>query len=188
MSGDVRVAMEELSPLLLDCLQHGQEVVLTVTGNSMFPFLRHRRDQVVLVQTDGSALQPGDVPLYRRRSGQYVLHRVVARDDGHTRQVLGESEPLPTADAGGALQYTMLGDAQTELEHGIGPDQILAVARAFYRKGKTWACDSAAYQRYVRRWHRLLPWRRPLVFVSHLPYRVAGKFKKLFCKRAGETG
>lgn len=188
MSGDVRVPMEELSPLLLDCIAQGQEVILTVTGNSMFPFLRHRRDQVVLVKTQGDTLQPGDVPLYRRRSGQYVLHRVVVRDDGVTRQVLGEQGPLPSVDAGGRLRYTMLGDAQTALEHGIGADQILAKATAFHRKGKVWACDSAAYGRYVRRWHRLLPWRRQLVFIAHLPGRVKGRLQRLFCKRAGETG
>lgn len=188
MSGDVRVPMEELSPLLLECLQQGQEVVLTITGNSMFPFLRHRRDQVVLVKADGEALQPGDVPLYRRHNGQYVLHRVVVRDDGHARLVLGKREPLPTRNKDNSLRYTMLGDAQTALEHGIGVEQILAVAKAFHRKGKVWACDGAAYGRYVRRWHRLLPCRRPLVWLGLLPGRAKNRLRRLFCKRAGETG
>ncbi len=186
MSGDVRISMEELSPLLLSCLEQGQEVVITVTGNSMAPFLRHRRDQVVLVKAAGDRLQPGDVPLYRRRSGQYVLHRVVARDDGHTRQELGGREALPAT--GDSLRYTMLGDAQTLPEHGIAPDQILAMAVAFRRKGRTWYCDSTAYRRYVHRWHRLLPIRRPLMFIHRLPGRIKGRLQRLFCKRAGETG
>ncbi len=183
MSRDVRIPMEELSPLLLECLEQGQEVVLTVTGNSMFPFLCHCRDQVVLVKVDGSTLQPGDVPLYRRRDGQFVLHRVVVRDDGQERYIIGERAPLPSVDAGGRLRYTMLGDAQTVLEHGIGADQILAKATAFHRKGKVWACDSAAYQQYVHRWHRLLPWRKQLVWLCHLPSRVKRKLRQLFFNR-----
>lgn len=188
MSGDVRIPMEELSPLLLECLEQGQEVVLTITGNSMAPFLRHRRDQVVLVKTDCTALQPGDVPLYRRRSGQYVLHRVVERDDGHARCVLGKQEPLPSQQTGGDVCYTMLGDAQTSPEPGIGSGQILAKAVSFHRKGKVWACHSTAYQKRVRRWHRWLPCRRPLMWIYRLPGRVKTCLRRLFCKRAGETG
>ena len=37
----VEVSLTELSPLMLECLAQGQEVLLTVTGNSMSPFLRH---------------------------------------------------------------------------------------------------------------------------------------------------
>ncbi|MBR5524785.1 MAG: S24/S26 family peptidase, partial [Clostridia bacterium] len=76
------VPMVELSPLLMECISQGQEVILTVTGDSMCPFLRHKRDQVVLAAADPTALQPGDVPLYRRPGGQHVLHRIVERDDG----------------------------------------------------------------------------------------------------------
>lgn len=183
MSGDVRIPMEELSPLLLDCLTQGQEVVLTVTGNSMFPFLRHRRDQAVLTKVDGSTLQPGDVPLYRRRDGRFVLHRVVVRDDGQARYILGEQDPLPSVDPGGRLRYTMLGDAQTALEHGIGAEQIVAKATAFHRNGKVWDCDSPAYRRYVHRWHSLLPLRQQLVWLCYLPGRIKGKLRRLFCNK-----
>ncbi len=179
MSDVVRVPMEELSPLIAECLKQGQEVLLTVTGNSMAPFLRHRRDQVVLRAVDGDALRPGDVCLYRRRNGQYILHRVVVRDDGVTHMALGDAQSTLSVDKGGRLRYTMLGDAQTDLEHGIGTDQILARAVAFHRKGKVWECDSAAYGRYVRRWHDLLPIRRWLMEIYRLPGRAHSCWKRL---------
>lgn len=166
----IGVSLDELAPIMTECMEQGQEVVLTITGNSMSPFLRNKKDQVVLTTCDPTALQPGDVPLYRRRSGKYVLHRLVERDDGVTRTRFGVVEALPSR--GGSLRYTMLGDAQWVEEPGITPDQIVAVATAFISRGKRWECDSEAYRANRLRWHRLL-WLRPfLVRFYHLPRHV----------------
>lgn len=166
----VGVPLEQLAPIMSECLAQGQEVVLTITGNSMSPFLRDKKDQVVLVACDPAALQPGDVPLFRRRNGKYVLHRIVERDDGVTCTRWGQSGALPSH--GDSLRYTMLGDAQWQEEPDIAPDQIIAVATAFISRGKRWECDSDAYVRNRMRWHRLLPIRPVLVFVYHLPHRL----------------
>jgi len=188
-SGLVQLPLEQLSPLMQECLKQGQEVVLTVTGNSMSPFLRHQRDQVVLRAVDPTSLQPGDVPLYRRHNGQYVLHRIVERDDGNTRTRWGSDEALPSTHVGAGVQYTMLGDAQTDREPGIRPEQILAVAKGFLIKGKPWDCASRRYRRRVLRWHRLLPARRPLLWlcnlpgrIPHIPRRIRRELKKLLGK------
>ena len=87
---EVEIPLKELSPLMIECLTQGQEVLLTITGNSMSPFLRHKRDQVVLTACDPTALEAGEVPLYRRDNGQYVLHRIVERDDGAIRTRYGQ--------------------------------------------------------------------------------------------------
>ncbi len=166
------VSLEEMAPVIRAGLAQGQEVVLTITGNSMAPFLRHQRDQVVLVAADPATLQPGDVPLYRRKNGQFVLHRIVERDDGTCRRRLGDKDALPSAHVGAALHFTMLGDAQTDLEPRIEEEQIIARAAAFLRKGKRWECDSRAYRRRVRRWHRWLPERRVLLWLYYLPERL----------------
>ena len=181
---DRRVPMEELTPLMTACLKQGQEVILTVTGDSMRPFLRHQRDQVVLTAVDGHALQPGDVPLYRRQNGQYVLHRVVERQDGDTCRRLGES-PAPVSE-NADVRYTMLGDAQTEREPGVTPEQIIAAATAFYRRGRRWDCDSPAYRRKVRRWYRLLPMRRQLMFLNRLPGAAARRVLRLLKRKQGD--
>lgn len=172
---DVSVSLGELSPILTSCLQEGQEVVLTIKGTSMRPLLFNLRDQVVLRAVDGAELRPGDVPLYLRRNGVYVLHRVVARDDGVRCEFLDGSSQISTQ-INEEIRYTMLGDAQTELEHGIAPSQILGVAVAFIRKGKRIECDSPSYQRYVRRWHRLLFMRRQLMFAHWLPTRLKNRW------------
>ena len=179
----VQVSMAELSPLMIACLDEGKDVLLTVTGTSMGIFLRHQRDRVVLKKpTDPTVLQPGDVPLYRRDNGQLVLHRIVERDDGVKRRLYGEREPLSTMHSSGSLTYTMLGDAQIQREPNIRPDQILAVATAFVRKGKRWECSSTAYRRRSLRWHKLMPLRAPIVRVWNLFHGAQNRLKKLLVK------
>lgn len=167
--------LEQIFPVMQEQLALGQEVVLTITGNSMSPFVRHRRDQVVLVAADAAALQPGDVPLIRRDNGQFVLHRIVERDDGAVRRCWGCKKAYPSATDD--LRYTLLGDAQWEIEPDVRADQILAVATAFIRKGRRWECDSPAYRRNRLLWHRLLPLRRVWMWWDR---RLHWRFRRLF--------
>lgn len=178
---EVCVPIEELSPILTSCLQDGQEIILTITGNSMSPLLRHRRDQVVLSAVNGEDLRPGDVPLYRRRNGVYVLHRVIARDDG-TRCEFIDSSVVDSTQSDGVIRYTMLGDAQTELEHGIVPSQIVARAVSFIRRGKRVDCNSKSYRRYVRWWYWCLFARPQLLYLHRLPTRIYQRCCRLFGK------
>ena len=48
----------------------------TIVGDSMMPLLRNRRDMVKIVPVNG-ILEKYDLPLYRRPTGEYVLHRIV---------------------------------------------------------------------------------------------------------------
>lgn len=179
----LQVSIEELSPLMIACLDEGKEIQITVTGNSMCPFLLHKRDQVVLKKpADPTMLQVGDVPLYRRKNGQFVLHRIVERDDGQKRRIYGEKEPFPSMHSSSPLTYTMLGDAQTENEPNIRPEQIVAVATAFVRKGERWECRGTAYRRRALRWHKLLPIRKPLVRLCHLWHGARNKLHGMFSK------
>ena len=181
----VGVSLDQLAPIMSECMELGQEVVLTITGHSMSPFLRNKKDQVVLIPCDPTALQPGDVPLYRRRNGKYILHRIVERDDGVNRTRWGTEEELPSRCD--SLRYTMLGDAQWQEESNIAPDQIVAVAAAFISRGKRWECADDAYRQNRLRWHRLL-WLRPvLVRLYHLPrhlrYGVPYRLRRLLHKK-----
>ena len=127
------VPLSELSPFMLACMDEGLSVTITVNGTSMTPYLHNRKDAAVLKKpADASALQVGDVPLYLRDNGQYVLHRVAA------------------VQADGC--YTMLGDNQSVREPDIRPDQILAVSCGFYRGKKYTHCDSESFRRHARRW------------------------------------
>ncbi len=70
-----------------------------------------------------------DLPLYRRKDGSYVLHRVV--------------------NFGGDGSYTMCGDNQFAVEKGITDDDIVGVVTAFYRKGKPYTVNSMKYRAYL---------------------------------------
>lgn len=161
MTKTVNLSMEKISPIIAQCVESGSEVILTVTGNSMRPFLVDKRDQVVLVKADAQALKEGDVPFYQRRNGKYVLHRMVKKENGY---------------------YTMLGDAQVVLEKGIMPNQIIAVARAFIRKGVRYECDSPKYKRYVKFWNAMLPLRKLYFFAKRVYFAILRRIKKLIKK------
>lgn len=175
VDGSVILPLGEMFPVMQERMANGQEVVITVTGNSMSPFIRHQRDQVALVACDPTTLQVGDVPLYIRDDGHFVLHRIVERDDGQTRTVWGNKKVLPSVTEG--LEFTMLGDAQWRLEPHIRPDQIVAVAVAYIRLGRRWECDSPAYRRHRLLWHRLLPVRRILMALDR---RLWWRYRRLF--------
>ena len=117
-----------------------KDLPLLISGNSMSPFLIHHRDTVYL-----SALtrppRRGDIVLYQRRDGQYVLHRVYS--------LQGDT-------------CTMLGDAQTQLEPGIGLHQIRAIVTGVRRKGKLLTPDSFWWLFFERIWIRIRPVRRPI--------------------------
>ena len=70
------VPLEALMPLILEQLEAGKNVRFSPRGISMLPMLRQGVDSVVLSPLP-SRLKKYDLPLYRRKSGQYVLHRVV---------------------------------------------------------------------------------------------------------------
>ena len=54
----------------------------TIVGDSMMPLLRNRRDMVKVVAPP-ERLKKYDLPLYKRPSGEYVLHRVVKVKKNH---------------------------------------------------------------------------------------------------------
>ncbi|MBR5020759.1 MAG: S24/S26 family peptidase, partial [Oscillospiraceae bacterium] len=103
------------------------------------PFLISGRDTVHLSRLERPARR-GDILLYRRDNGDYVLHRV--------RRV----------EKDGTL--TIIGDAQTELEHGIREDQIIAVVTSVIRKGKRMGPGDFWWEFFEKVWIRMIPLRR----------------------------
>ncbi len=132
--------MASLSPLMEELLSQGKSVEITVSGISMYPMLCHRVSRVRLAPA--GVLKKGDLPLYRRDNGAFVLHRVIA--------VENES-------------YTCCGDNQWRLERGIRQDQIIAVVTDFARKNRWISCESGIYRLYWKFWVAIRPLRR-LVF------------------------
>ena len=109
---DAQILLEEYRNLLED--ESITALPLVISGNSMVPFLVGGRDTVYLSKLKGD-VKKGDVVLYRRDSGAYILHRVYKVDK---------------------TGCTMVGDAHTQLETGIRKDQLIAVMTSALRKGR----------------------------------------------------
>lgn len=147
----LNIVKEEFSSAILKILDENIDVTIMVTGNSMFPLWKHKRDTVVLSKCAKTALQKGDIPLYRRDTGQFVLHRII--------KVNNDS-------------YNLCGDAQTQIEYNLKKDNILAVVKAFTRKGKEYSCNNPWYRLYTVLWLKLLPVRGVILKVCRIIQRI----------------
>ncbi len=135
------VDIDAYMPVLRELLAQGQSVSLTVTGESMSPFLRHGRDQIRLAAVT-TPPQRGDMVFFRRRNGQYIMHRVLRRmPDGN---------------------YAIIGDGQQQVESPIAPEQIFAVVTQVCRKGIWLGPESFWWRFFAGPWLTLLPL-RPLL-------------------------
>ena len=118
-------------------------LVLTVTGNSMLPFLANGRDRVFLCG-ELPSLRPGTIILYERPGGKAVLHRVV--------KVRGET-------------LVCMGDAQ-DREELVQPSQVRAFAFACERKGEYLTEDSALWRVFAQGWRRIPHMRQRLIAIA----------------------
>ena len=151
MESNVRILPpEELIPSLVELLEVSDSVPLVISGSSMVPFLVHHRDTVYLSKVRQS-LEAGDMILYRRSNGQYVLHRIYRAESG---------------------TFILVGDAQTQLEHGIAPEQVLAVVRAVRRKGKLVGPGDFWWEFFRKVWIRIIPLRPAVVAMYSLAARL----------------
>lgn len=78
-----QMPVNQWNPEFVDMVDQGNEVLLVVVGHSMEPFLVHERDQVLLSPITRE-VRKGDIILYQREDGQYILHRICRiRADGY---------------------------------------------------------------------------------------------------------
>ena len=124
------LTLEQLMPLFRETLAAGRSVKFSPRGTSMLPMLRQGRDSVRLSPLP-EKLKKYDLPLYQRKNGAYVLHRIVKAKD----------------------TYTCIGDNQFEFEHGLKHEQMIGVVTAFYRDKREISVHSFKYWLYCRHWH-----------------------------------
>lgn len=132
-----RVDNQEYLGVITELLLRGETVNLTVSGNSMSPFLIHERDQVLLSPVKDK-LKKGDIVLYQRESGDYVLHRL--------RKV-------------GTEYCQLIGDNQTQLERGVPRSRIIARVTAVRRNGKTLKPGNLCWEFFAKLWLYMIPFR-----------------------------
>lgn len=127
------------------------KLIYTNVGDSMMPLIKQGRD-LVIIKPVHSRLKKYDVPLYRRDSGQYVLHRIlkVRKDD-----------------------YIICGDNRWVKEYGITDKHIIGVLTGVVRKKKTISVTDKKYLFYVHLWCDFFPIRALIV-------RILNKLKKMY--------
>ena len=107
-------SMEMLHPIISESIREGGQFVFYPSGISMLPTIKEREDCVVLVEADD--LQKNDLILYRRKTGQYVLHRIMKIKSAY---------------------YILCGDNQFRYEYGITSDRVIAKASEIRKKDGT---------------------------------------------------
>lgn len=135
----------EFIPVMQQQFNDGLTVQLVVTGNSMLPFLVHRRDSVVLTKYNGNA-KKGDILLFKRIDGKCVLHRVKTIDND-------------------GLYF--IGDGQINTEGPIDESAVLAKCCSVIRKGKLINESSFTWLFFKYIWLNIVKLRLPIIrFVS----------------------
>ncbi len=139
-----------------DVINRDGKYIFSPVGTSMMPLLRQKRD-TVLVEKPTARLNKHDVALYKRKSGEYVLHRVMKVEEN---------------------SYVFCGDNQFVLEHGVKEEQILAVMTAFWRDNKFHSIEDKSYRFYTKLWCFSLVLRRVLLFLVRILNSIRRRLKK----------
>ena len=144
----------EIGPMIEAMIEAGQNVTLQISGDSMRPTLKPRRDAAVLSRVRQWPPEKGTILFFKRKTGEYVLHRVLRVKDG---------------------ACTMNGDAQEWTEGPVTREMAIAEAIAIVRKGKMIEVENPKYRVYVRLWRLTKPIRRPMFACWRAIKKLAGK-------------
>lgn len=133
------VSAQVLFPIIKELLAEGKQASFTVTGMSMWPFLCHGRDRVVLDACLPETLMLGDILLFRTAQGNYMLHRVTALRSS---------------------QFQTTGDGNYFRDGWFPNSCILGRAVQLIRKGKNIDCCNQKYKVICRIWMLMFPIRK----------------------------
>ena len=136
-----RPPAEELFENVRQFLQDGYFASFTVTGNSMWPLLRHGRDHVVLEPCTGKPLKKSDIVLFMPAKGRYLLHRIDwVREE----------------------RFRTTGDGNCFRDGTFDQDCVVGRVVTLVRKGKEISCTNWRYRLASRIWMALF-WARPVL-------------------------
>lgn len=153
-----KVSMQDLIPFMEEAFENGQSFKIPIKGTSMLPLLVEGRDYVILEKPCGN-LSVGDLPLYKRNDGTFVLHRIVGKkEDG---------------------SYVLCGDNQFLKEYGITDENVIGVVTSIIRDGKTFSVEDEKYKKYVHRSLKFLnvryPYKRFRFLLSKIKAKIVNK-------------
>ena len=142
--------METPKTTFEEILARDGQLVYTNVGDSMLPLIRQGRELLVIKPKTGR-LKKYDIPLYRRDSGQYVLHRIlkVRPDD-----------------------YVICGDNRWSREYGITDRHVVGVLTAIIRDGQEIPMTDWRLRLYAHLWCDLFPLRAGILRCLSVMKRV----------------
>ncbi len=123
------VDIAELHPVIEDVIKNGGTFRLYPKGHSMEPMLIQGEDSVVLGSAD--SYNVGDVLFYQRESGQYVIHRLIAKAD--------------------KSRLTMCGDHQLAIEYGLDATCVIAKVIGYYKGEVYHDINEPEYVKYAKK-------------------------------------
>ena len=135
----VSLKSTDLFAFINKILTKGQTARITVTGQSMYPFLRDCKDSVELVPEAFQNILRGDIVLVRRLNGEYVLHRVIRKH---------------------AETFFIIGDGQVTVEGPVKSNQLIAKVRTVWRRDYQIDCSGLLWKLLSNIWFSCLPLRR----------------------------
>lgn len=124
----MQVHFKDIEHIILETLDMGKAFKIFPNGISMEPLIYQGRDAVYIKKPEGR-LKKYDIAFFKRKNGEYVLHRVV--------KVLPDS-------------YHFCGDNQWQVERGIEDSQIIGIVTKLEINGKIITTDDAEYIKYVK--------------------------------------
>lgn len=160
-SGNKIVSTENIVPLIKESLDCGHKVKFTVSGYSMYPWIAHNRDQVLLARADETGLRLGDIILFQNKNDKYILHRIYKKE---------------------AEGYWTIGDSCLYLDEMVHPTEIIGVVEKIYRKGKEIDCNSFLWHSIFSIWRLLLPARVYLLMLFFFVVRLKNAVKNNIIK------
>ncbi|WFR57890.1 S24/S26 family peptidase [Anaerocolumna sp. AGMB13025] len=153
------IKASSMIPAAEELLEAGKGVRITVTGMSMYPFLRENKDSVELVKVSYKEVSKGDILLVLKDREHYVLHRLFFKRKKH---------------------FYLNGDAQQWFEGPIYPDQLIAKVSKVYREDRCIDCSDKGWRALSFLWRLIFPLR----YVAIKSYR---KFQRMANHRIRST-
>ena len=129
-----------------DEIKRTGRIIYTNVGDSMMPLIKQGRDVLVISVVNGR-LKRYDIPLYKRDSGQYVLHRIlkVRKND-----------------------YVICGDNRCNKEYGFTDRHIIGVLSGIIRDGREIPVTDIKCRIYAHLWCDLFPVRVLIIRIRQI--------------------
>lgn len=137
MAGSVSIPNDDFFRQVYRLVKAGHDVTILVVGRSMEPFLRDRRDMIMISSCPAGRPKRGDMVLARTDDGRYIAHRVMRVDSPY---------------------FTMRGDGNVLGEEKARISDVIGLVTAYRHCSKTTEKDNCTPETF-HRMERSLPWK-----------------------------